>query len=125
MTVSGWCNSADRTEDGSKISFMNMQVLDEKLALEGWVRGSVAEQTETCTRLKSIQVLIPCRASAYQPSITAEVLCILAEEKQRSSLLRSVPFRLETSSALFPAENMGTAAGLFSQRLQTSCTLHA
>lgn len=35
------------------------QVLEEKVALEGWVRGSVAEQTETCTRLKSIQVGFP------------------------------------------------------------------
>jgi hypothetical protein len=29
--------------------------LDEKVALEGWVRGSVAEQAETCTRLASFQ----------------------------------------------------------------------
>ncbi|BDA41265.1 hypothetical protein COCOBI_02-0450 [Coccomyxa sp. Obi] len=31
------------------------EVLEEKVALEGWVRGSVAEQTVTCTRLKCIQ----------------------------------------------------------------------
>ncbi len=113
MTVSVGCNSADRAEDGN--SFMNMQVLDEKLALEGWVRGSVAEQTETCTRLKSIQVLIPCRAHAHQPSVTAEVLCVLAEEKQRSGLLRSVPFRLETSSALFPAEDLAQQQNYFAR----------
>ena len=38
-----------------------MQALEEKIALEGWVRGSVAEQSETCTRLKSFQVCHPSR----------------------------------------------------------------
>lgn len=39
------------------------EALDEKVALEGWVRGSVAEQAETCTRLASFQVCVlslPC-----------------------------------------------------------------